>query len=372
MLTSLHTIARMSVLAFAGLSLAALTAAQFQPRPATTVATAPNPWEILGAETGPGGSVDLVHREDGRVRRVATPDAERWEYLTPSPWMADDGSMEAVGRFATPIAGDPYDAEGAVGLVRLRLPQAEVLERLELEVMPTGRPAWDPSRDDRVIFPGATGRLYSYRFAPEPADGRNAAGGSSVVALQWRCDPPGGREPFLIDPVWSGLPEMRNRLIVSLTVLRKGVETRLTPSIAPWWLELSDDGEAIVAAGPIFEPSDPVAAEPRVRLRYPSVVHCDGRLQLIFLRHEPAKNRGTVYAADLELAPATGLPRVRPGSALPVGDRPIAFGTLIPSLDAHWAFSFPVGGHQVMSLALGPRPGSAMPKLPPDLQQAAR
>ncbi|OJW07093.1 MAG: hypothetical protein BGO49_27985 [Planctomycetales bacterium 71-10] len=323
MFTSLHTIARLGVLSLAASSLAALTAAQLRPE-AAPKSSAPNPWQAVSAR---GAGMELVHREDGRTRRLAAPRSERWEYVSTSPWACEDGSMEAVARFAT-LNRDAWAEEGSVGLVRLRLPEGEVLERIETDAMPTGRAAWDPAGGDRVVFPGSTGRLYSYGFGQGPA-----GEGSTVAALEWRGAPPEGREPFMIDPSWPQLPGPKRFLLVSMSPAQGMLPAGTSRPIAPWWLELDEDGQAIVDAGPLFDPEDPIALDPRGRIRHPSVIERDGRPRLLFLRYEPMQGGAAIYLADLDLDPATGRPSVRPGTVARVGDRATALGPLIPSLD---------------------------------------
>jgi hypothetical protein len=361
MLMSLHAIARLAVLAFAGLSLAALTAAQMQTpsrAPGSWAADPANPWEVLSADVRPGrGPVELIDRRDGRLRRVDLPGAERWDYLAASPWIAADGSMEAVGRFATPApSASGADGEGGVGLVRVRLPQAEVLERLDLEVMPTGRPAWDPARADRVVFPGSTGKLYSYRFAAADDPSEAARGGSTVRPLSWACEAPGGYEPFLIDPVWSKAPELRGLLIVSLARMRGKEDAGKPLPIAPWWLKLDEEGESIVDAGPLFDPAELAGLDAKVRIRFPNVARRDGRLRLIYMFHDAWAGRSVAHAADLEIAPETGRPRVRPGTAAAIAGEASAFGALVPSLDGRSAFTSRRGSGLVLRLPLDDRP----------------
>lgn len=323
MFTSLHTIARLGVLALAASSLAALTAAQLRPEEAPK-SSVPNPWQAVSAG---GAGLELIHREDGRTRRLAIPRSERWEYISTSPWACEDGLMDAVARFAALDRAAGAD-EGSVGLVRLRLPAGEVLERVETDAMPTGRATWDPAGGDRVVFPGSTGKLYAYRFGRGP-DGE----GPTVAALEWRTAPPEGREPFMIDPSWPQVPGPRRFLLVSMSPAQRWCPAGTSRPIAPWWLELDEDGQAIVDAGPLFAPDDPIALDPRTRLRHPTVIERDGRARLLFLRYGPTDGGTAAYLADLEFDRETGRPRVRPGTAATVGDRATALTSLIPSLD---------------------------------------
>lgn len=334
MLMSLHMIARLGILALAASSLAALTAAQLRPE-AVPPASAPNHWQAVAA---PAGGMELVDSRDGRTRPIATPRTERWDYISASPWASEDGSMEAVVRYSA--LGDGGDGE--VGLARVRLPHGEVLERIDPVVLPTGRAAWDPEANGRVVFPGATGRLYTCDFG----GGATAA----VAPLEWRVARPGMGEPFMIDPSWSRLPGPRKYLIVTMSLTAGKLPIGTPRTVAPWWLELDESGESIVDAGPLFDPEDPVAMEPGARIRHPSVVDRDGRSQLLYLRHEPTPGRAAVYAADLDLDPTTGRPRVRPGTASRVEDRATALAALIPSLDYQVSSTHDENGRAVFVL----------------------
>lgn len=361
MLSSLHTIARLGILAFAGLSLAALTAAQMQPSaqaPGLAGGGGENPWQSLCMEPGRDGSpVELVHRGEGRRRLLEVPGGDRWEYMTTSPTVAEDGSMEAVGRFASAVGDAGSNPEGLVGLVRVRLPQGEVLERMDLQVMPTGRPAWDPLDAGHVVFPGASGGLYSYRFTPGASADESPA--SAVEAVEWRCERPGGTKAFIIDPVWPRHRDFRKYLLVSMTPVRRAGDLGPAPPILPWWIELDDAGEAIVAAGPLVAPGDPAASEVTGRLRQPTVIEHDGAVRLYYARRGESLNEIRICAAELELDPATGRPRIRPGTAGPVGDLPIGFGPMVPSLDGRTAFTYSLDGGRPSSLPLRVRPALA-------------
>ncbi|WP_165073477.1 hypothetical protein [Paludisphaera rhizosphaerae] len=352
MFTSLHTMARFAVLTFAGLSLLALTMAQLQPQTSVS-ATRENPWETLTVDAGEGrGEIHLVDRVSGETKVVMPPAAERWDFLAASPLRADDDSMEVVGRYASPVndeANSPFG--GTVGIVRVRLPKCEVLERLEMDVMPTGRPAWDPTGSGHVVFPGATGRLYSYRFSNE-----GSSTSSSIAPVEWRCDPPGGKDPFIVDPVWPRNPHFRNLVIVSLAPAKKLGERGPDLPLTPWWLELDQDCDAIVAAGPLFDKDDPLMTTPKMQVRYSNVVDRDGRLELIYLRHNPGQLSGSVCTAELELGEGLNRVHVRPGSAGPVSDCPITIGAMLPTIDARIAFTVPSLGRQTVTVALHRRP----------------
>ena len=361
MFTSLPTIVRLGVLSFAGLSLAALTAEQLQSESAPTrLALRPNAWEAVNIETERGTNVlELLNREDGRMQRAVVPPSEHWEFVSTSPWSDENGSMEAIGRFSqVGFSCGRAVPDGPIGLIRVRMPEGRVIERVPLDVLPTGRPAWNPLRADQVVFPGSTGQLYSFRFTPEATASAGASNweGAAVRPLTWACEPMGGRAPYLVDPSWPREPELKNLMIVSLAPFGRPVDGKPAP-LTPWWLELDEDGEEIVAAGPLFGPDDPDAAG---QMRSPIVTVRDGRPRLAFIQQKAPTGPPTAFLADLEWDPQTGRPRVRPGSTAPL---PVALpsqGTLIPSLDAATAYLAPLGHMEgvrgVLRLPLEPAP----------------
>lgn len=347
MFTKLYTISRLAVLAFVLLSLAALTAEQLHSERVSNHMVRENPWETLVLESGDGrGTIHLIDRVSGQTKIVGTSLPERWDFLAASPFMAEDESMQAVGRYSSPLASDGTSTDASVGLVRVNLPRGEVLERVEMEVMPTGRPAWDPNGASHLIFPGATGQLYSYRFSDD------ASKASTISPVQWRCEPPGDVEPFIIDPVWPKGTPFRNLVIVSLSPARRLGFPGEDPPLAPWWLELDEDSEAIIAAGPLFDADGPKMA----RVRYPNLAWRDGRPELIYVQHDSETATATVCTAELEFGKGPNRLRVRPGTAGPASDAPLTFGAMLPTLDARLAFSVPPLGRHAVMVSLNPRP----------------
>lgn len=305
---------------------AALAVARVKPIDARSGARVASSWRspsntfVLGEDP-----VRLIDRVDGRTKTIDVPEGERWHYLSPSPWQDEDGVVEAVGRFTRPRLRERDAGASAYGLVRLRLPEAEVIERIDLDVLPTSRPAWNPIDDGHVLVAAGDGRLYSYRFAPrEEACGllaapeRQATVGTDIVALQWECRPPGRGEPYLADPVWPTIPELQNLVVVSLSAstLEPDGELRYG-STSPWWLELGPDGERIVAAGPLIDPSDDPDAAADVHRRFPSVEESDGRIQLAYSVFRPGELASEPRIGDLVRRPIDGRLSLRFGGRAP-------------------------------------------------------
>ncbi len=318
------------IVVFAGLlfSAAALVVARIKPIEARSEARIAGSWRsspngfVLGAD-----SVELINRVDGRTTTIAAPKGERWHYVSPSPWQDGDGAVEAVARFARlrPHGGDAGLSTYGLVRLRLRIPEAEVIERIDLDVLPTSPPAWNPIDDGHVLIAAADGRLYSYRLAPrDEASGllatpeRQAIVGTDLAAVEWECRPPGVGEPYLSDPIWPTIPELNRLVVVTLSAptVHPNGEVRFGAS-SPWWLELSPDGERIVAAGPLIDPSDDPDSAVDVHRRFPVVEERDGRIQLAYSVFRPGASKAEPRVGDLARRPVDGRLSLRFGRATP-------------------------------------------------------
>lgn len=320
MLNYFAALVRLSVIAAFLFFMAALAASQLHPVDGRGGSRSASSWDSLSDGIDPEDEqVQLIDRKDGRTRTMAAPKGERWQYLSPAPWRDHEGVVEAVGRFTRSPARGASATAPACGLVRLRLPQAEVIERVAMDVIPTARPAWNPLDDGQVVLAAGDGRLYSYRFdARDVAEGliatpeKEAAVGADLVPVRWSCRPPGGAEPFLSDPVWPNVPELHNLLIVSLSALAPGENGRaqFAPAVL-WWLELDADGEQVVDAGPLIDPSDVANEDAGVRHRQPSIEVRDGRIELAYHASRLGNPEGETRVGELERRPEDGRPRLR-------------------------------------------------------------
>ena len=317
---------RIVVLACLLFVVAALAVARINPIDSRSGVRVACSWRTPGDRFVLGdGPAEFIDGVDGRTTTVAAPEGETWHYLSPSPWRDEDGAVEAVGRFTRPRLRGRDAGASTYGLVRLRLPEAEVIERIDLDVLPTGRPAWNPIDDGHVLIAAGDGRLYSYRFAPRDevcglitTPERQATVGTDIVAVEWACRPPGLGEPYLTDPVWSAIPELQNLVVVSLTTPTAAPDGAIRyGSTSPWWLELSADGERIVAAGPLLDPTDDPDAAADVHRRYPIVEKREGRIRLAYSVFRQGGTEGEPRVGDLVRRPVDGRLGLRFGQTAP-------------------------------------------------------
>src|SRR5262249_55721944 len=158
----------------------------------------------------------LVDRSTGRTERLPLPDDERWGCVSVSPWRDQDGNLEAVGRWNRL---DPREGQAFCGLGLFRLSNPAVVDRIELDVLPTGTPCWIPDRPGDFLFPAGDGQLYRCHIAravdvddESRTRPRGHAGSGRVkrpLPVVWRCAKPGSAGTFLSDPVWPCEKELR-------------------------------------------------------------------------------------------------------------------------------------------------------------------
>src|SRR5262249_54348868 len=146
------------------------------------------------------------------------------------------------------------------------------------EILPSGRPCWVPDQPRMILFAAGDGRLYRCRLTEE--EGEPAVRRPSIYAsgrtepsepLAWEIAPPGDGEPMLVDPVWSSHPRLKKWVFVGLMALGTRDQQPEYGSTHLWWLEVSDDASAIVAAGPLTGPTGEETAPVHIAERFPNV-----------------------------------------------------------------------------------------------------
>ena len=153
-------------------------------------------------ELSPGRS-DLT----GRTEPFPLPGDERWGCVSVSPWRDQDGNLEAVGRWNRLDAGE---GQAFCGLGLFRLSDPSIVHRIELDVVPTGKPCWVPGRPGDFLFPAGDGQLHRCHLSRErpgcsmprtpdqsAASGENWSRAKSPRPVAWRCAPPGSGHTFI-------------------------------------------------------------------------------------------------------------------------------------------------------------------------------
>jgi hypothetical protein len=285
----------------------------------------------------------LVDRTTGKTSSLRLPPGEEWSLFNVVPWRDSRGELEVVGRW---VRRDP-DVTWGWGLVRLS--DGAVLDRIELDVPPISRPCWIPGRLHSILFALADGRLYWCDLAPRAnsADAGASSRDDSAAwgqprAVTWQAQPPGLGEAMLADPVWSSEPRLRKWVIVALSPKRRLAGKMVYPKPRLWWLEMSNQADAILAAGPLREAAGddgPAAGEPAERL--PSIARdARGMIRLVYLARRPAEGSWRLCSVGLAFDPETGRPRLQADTQTSLDQQAeLATGPPVVSADGSRVFS---------------------------------
>jgi hypothetical protein len=266
-----------------------------------------------------GTGLELIDRSTGQRAPIRQPRELRWSLISVSPWRVPGGELEAVGRWINPGGAD------FCGWGLFRLSDGVLLGQVVTEVLPMGRPCWVPGDERTILFPAGDGRLYRCRLDPgeeEPAGRRRTTDASgragSPDPLVWATQPPGPGEVFLQDAVWPDAPALRKWVLVALRHQERLHGRFVYGPSRLWWLELSEDAGAIVAAGRLTATADGNTPSPGIDERFPNVaIDPAGGTRLVYLERSHRDRLWRLRSAPLELDARTARPAVVIGADAP-------------------------------------------------------
>ena len=181
--------------------------------------------------------------------------------------------IERLSGTAT-VSAAPLDGHPFWGLARLSLPEGRVIERVKLDLLPSGRPCWLPDRPGEILFAAGDGQFYRYSFgADEEAgvaanrDSRVGSPRSGVRQVVWKCPRPGKGSVLVAEPVWPIHPRFRNLVFATLSFSNRPGDKTMNIPFKPWWFLMSEDGAAIEAAGPLL----PQGSQSRLTVIRPNI-----------------------------------------------------------------------------------------------------
>jgi hypothetical protein len=250
----------------------------------------------------------LLDTATGECRPLALSKSDLLDNLGFSSWRNRGGELEAVGRWVHRSVGEGPSVVEQVGIGRFTVPGGEMLELVELDIIPMGRPCWFPDPPARILFPSGDCQLYRYTFS----EGRGERAGKPVEKatpqpLIWRCAPPGVGQVILGDPVW--LPDRcrARRLIVTLSYLEHRGSRQAFRGPELWWLQLDRDGTAIESAKRLIEPGPMSSLKGEHEERLPQcAVTSDGQTIVAFLTRPKHGSSWSLRVAFLRVDPTTG------------------------------------------------------------------
>jgi hypothetical protein len=262
----------------------------------------------------------LIDRQSGRCLPMPLPVEDRWTTLSVSPWSAEEGGGDAVGLCSSLHAQSGHD--GFLGLALLRLPEARVVERLPMDVLPTSRPCWVPDRPGSILFAAGDGQLYRHNFASvtgSESDPESNLTGEVAQRLPqplaWKCRRPAERAVYLTDPAWPAHPRLRRFIVATLIAPTRRHNGEPARDTSLWWLRMHHDGMTIESCGQLLgtDLTDPQSPE-EIR-RFPTLtVASAGEIRLVYLAHDPGKSSGRIMSTQIQVGEGTGQPRVLPGT----------------------------------------------------------
>jgi hypothetical protein len=251
---------------------------------------------------------------------MPVPAEDRWGSISVSPWAAEDGKAEAVGRCYSPSGNG--DGHTFWGLARFRVPEGRIIDRVKLDLLPTSRPCWVPGHPQSILFAAGDGLLYRYDFRSEESpesglgtDQPESSGEPAPRRVVWKCPLPSPGSVFLADPAWPVHPRLRHLLIATLLTKPSVAGRRVENGDWLWWLLMSPDGTTIKASGPLLDPEPTGKAGKAAIRRFPSlIVDRSGAIQLIYLTRNRKQIAMNLESLPIEIHPASGQPRVVPGA----------------------------------------------------------
>jgi hypothetical protein len=299
-------------------------------------------------EEGPYRAVNSTSCDSAvRVLDVGTGVVERMEvsrsdivhFAACSPWRDGAGRTHVVAQWR----GHGEEGGPGLGLARFVIPGGAILDRVVMDLIPSGSPCWFPDGSARVLFAASDGRLYHVTF--EEGDGGTgpAVGGGRAdpSPLAW---PPAilARTLHISDPTWPSDPRFAD--LVLATVIERGPgdvppERRRTRL---WWLRIDPRRPEVVAAGKLIEPEPAAGHREGLAGEYLGTVSVtpDGGLVLAYLVRQPRTLEIRLRLVPLRIDPATGAPRTSEADAVELaGGR--AFSPPAFSKDGLWLYSFP-------------------------------
>jgi len=281
-------------------------------------------WDVisdLGSSCRSKGHLNfyLVDRQSGEANPLALPEELRWGMVSVSPWCDQEGNAEGVGLCFTQERGG--DGWGFWGLARLQMPQAKIIERFRLELLPTGRPCWIPGHPGVFLIAAADGQLHRFDLSSQTAsqnDSSNEALDGSPLAVSstvgWNAPRPCRGGLLLTDPVWPGHPAFPEIVFATLSPAPHPYEHGNQLSHQLWWLRMNEAASAIEASGPLIEPGSTDAEDLRSVKRFPDLaMGPDGSLLLVYLSSSEASGQ-RLEALPIEADPSSGHPRVVAGA----------------------------------------------------------
>ncbi len=316
---SFTSLIRLVTFVVVGLNVVAVLLGRLGPEPRPTawhLEPAPRHAMIDGKDVNPIAS-PIIDDQEGRPEHFELVEGEQFQHGACSPWLDQDGGSQIVGvrvKFKSNL-DDRW-----VVLERLSYPSGDILDRVELEHLPTGPPCWLGDSPDRILFGSGDGKIYQYTFSSStglPGVARDAA--RSPRPLTWKTPPPGFGEVIMRHPSRPTDPRWGDRILVSLSLMEEPGADRLGPERI-WWLRMDHQGTGIVAAGTLLEDDRAESAHRSIERKAAVTGSFEGRPLLAYLIRCRVQEEWQLCLSEVEFDPETSTPQVRAGSTRYLAD----------------------------------------------------
>jgi len=302
----------------------------------------------------------LIDRESSRCDVVPFPSDDQWTQLSVSPWYDAEGNTEGVCRSFG--SSSTRLKQSSWGLVRIRLPEGEIIDEVKLDFLPEGRACWVPAHPGRILFAAGDSELYLYDFpgwssnpsqpVSEPPEGSNE---TALCRVTWQDSPPCGSKVFITDPVWPSHPLFRHLAFATfLAQLNEsnGADAEVTDLL---WLLMSDEGDVVKASGLLAIPTTNAPGDRMMFRRFPNVeVGRDGTIRLAYLERVQGQRSIRLEVVPIEIDPETGHPRVPAHSVTRTLDEDCALFPPLFSADGMSVYMVSRNSGQIMKRQIQP------------------
>jgi hypothetical protein len=327
--------------------------------PPRRIASPPSYQVLDQAITAPhsGGSL-IVHLDSGRLETLLLPPGVGIDKASLSPW-EEDGRRQIVGVGWNRSGAEESLSRTDFGLIRMSLPDGEILDRLILSdvPLPLGAPCWIPGAPAGVLYVGSDFRLYRVDFEPSRLDGGvEDAAATRPGPLGWEAPLPEAGGIQFMDLSWPDEPRLGGRALASLRF--KDRETGRYTDWQVWWLQLDPGGTSIVAAGRLLEPG---SSDTAVSRRLPNLVSIRGEPALAYLAQRPGESGCQLRVAPIHFDPDSGSPQAHDVDSRTLAEECPPTSPVV-SPDGRWITVVRTGGPHLRTERIA-IPGGAEPDL---------
>lgn len=280
-----------------------------------------------------------IDRESGRLEKFPLPPGVGIDKASVSPW-EEDGQRQIVGLGWNRSGEEESLASAEFGLIRMTLPNGEILNRLILsnDSLPVAAPCWIPNAPASVLYVGGDYRLYRVDFASPSDDRGEAAADVRPRPVEWEACLPGDGSVHVRDLTLPDDARLGGRALASLRF--KNSETGRYTDWQLWWLRMDRGGASIVAAGRLLDPGPSDTAGSR---RLPNVVSIGGEAALAYLAQRPGESSGRLRVAPIRFDADSGSPHALEGESRSMAED-CTTTSLVASPDCRWITLFRSGG----------------------------